>query len=156
MSPLTGRRRGRKRDARRRSGCRAGAAGGGRPRLARECGAQPEFGPELVNEIGYLEPVYKDEKIKGLKGTGLKFFYSQLITGDRVDNIPGLPKGGPVLAFNTLDACHTEEELFREVSALYLERVPNPQEYLLEQGQLLWMVQSLHEDGSPVMWEPKW
>jgi len=116
-----------------------------------ELGNQPQFGPEVVSEIGRVELAACRKK---LKGTGLLFFYGQCLTGDAVDSIPGLAKCGPVNAYEILKAATTEEEAFRSVFAaytsLYGERA---EEELLEQGRLLWMTRELHEDGSPVLWE---
>ena len=89
---------------------------------------------------------------KKLTGDGLKWFYAQCIMGDRTDTIPGLPKCGDVLAFNTLQECSTEQEMFTAVRELYHAKGFDD-EYLLEQGQLLWMVQELNQDGTPVMWK---
>jgi 5'-3' exonuclease len=87
-------------------------------------------------------------------GNGLRFFYSQLITGDTVDNIPGLPRGGPRLAFSTLDGLETEEEMFRAVEEAYKKKFPDDyRERILEQARLLWMVRELDAEGKPVMWE---
>lgn len=115
-----------------------------------QCGKQHQFGPKMVDELGEIELVGNNKLI----GTGLKFFYSQLITGDSVDSIPGLPKGGPVLAFNTLNDCTTEEEMFNAVLNLYKERCGDTyREEMLEQAHLLWMIRELEKDGSPVMWQ---
>lgn len=114
------------------------------------CGKQPAFGPKQVDELGEITIVKNNKEVKG---TGLKFFYSQLITGDKVDCIPGLPRGGPVLAFDTVDPCEAEEEMFNAVLGLYEKRCGETyREDMLEQAHLLWMVRELHEDGSPVMW----
>lgn len=113
------------------------------------CGAQPQFGPRHVNYIGKLE-LHDGRK---LSGEGLLFFYSQLITGDSVDTIPGLPRGGPAMAYKSLHGATDEQEMFTAVSALYKEKFPETwEEELLEQGRLLWMVRELR-DGQPVMWE---
>lgn len=113
-------------------------------------GNQPEWGPELVDEIGYLK--YKPGK---LFGTGLKFFYSQVITGDTVDEYKGLEGKGPAYAYKLLDGCLCEREMYRRVLDSYEEKYAERAfEELLEQARLAWMVRQLHEDGSPVMWEP--
>lgn len=54
-----------------------------------------------------------------IKGTGYKFLYSQVLTGDTVDNIEGLPKYGPVKAFNLLKNCNTEQECRNKVIEEY-------------------------------------
>lgn len=66
---------------------------------------------------------------------GLKFFYSQILTGDRADNIIGLYKVGPVKAEKLLSDCETEEDLWEAVLKAYdgdLERV-------VENARLLWL-----------------
>lgn len=118
-----------------------------------ECGQQRTFGPTKVEPLGVLE-------LKGGKkivGTGIKFFYSQLITGDTVDNIPGLPRGGPALAFKLLGDTETEEQCFKAVRQAYEDKFGDEwREQMLEQGRLLWMVREL-KDNKPVMWEiPEW
>lgn len=113
---------------------------------------QPSFGPMLIDEMGFLE--MKTGKTKGIIGGGLKFFYSQLITGDTVDTIPGIPKAGPVTAFDALKDCASEIEMFNNVKELYKEAYGDiHEEVMLEQGRLLWMTRKLHEDGSPILWE---
>lgn len=53
-----------------------------------------------------------------------------------------------------LDGCVALDDAFKRVQeayrALYGDR---GDEELLEQGRLLWMTRTLHEDGSPVLWE---
>lgn len=120
-----------------------------------ECGKQPQFGPKRVDKIGSLtlkETKGKDDKVTyTIKGVGLKFFYSQLITGDSVDNIPGLRGGGPVLAFNTLNDAATEEEMFERVAGLYEKKYGESyRTELREQADLLWMIQELDAEGSPI------
>lgn len=112
---------------------------------------QPEFGPERVEAMGRLQ-LSKDRK--KLKGTGILYFYSQVLTGDRVDSIPGLPNCGPVKAYEILEGKTTEEEAFQAVYEAYQvvfgERAG---EELLEQGRLLWMTRELQLNGQPVLWE---
>lgn len=109
-----------------------------------ECGKQPSFGPEKISEFGYLE-LGKGKVIGG----GLMFFYSQMLTGDAVDNIPGLPKIGPVAAYKALSECQSEEELFDITTALYKEKIgDNWKEYFLEQADLLWIMREVHPDGA--------
>jgi 5'-3' exonuclease len=116
-----------------------------------ELGNQPSFGPEFVEETGYIR-LSSDRK--SIKGTGLLFFYSQCLTGDKVDSIPGLEGCGPVKAFETLDGCVDSHDAFKRVLEAYRGVYgPDAEERLLEQGRLLWMTRELHEDGSPVLWE---
>ncbi len=116
-----------------------------------ECGAQPGWGPTKVDELGDID-LPKPNK---LVGTGLKFFFAQAITGDPVDTIPGLPRGGPALAYKTLAHCQTEEEMYYAVADLYEAKIGEGwEDYLEEQLALLWMVRSLDGDGRPVPYRP--
>ena len=67
-----------------------------------------------------------------------KSFALQMLTGDRVDNIPGLQGIGPVKAAKALKEAKTKEELLQEVWKQYQEK-EHDLEYLTEQGQLLWL-----------------
>lgn len=109
---------------------------------------QPQFGPFLVE--GYGELILSEDG-KKLKGWGDKFFLSQLLTGDRVDTIPGLPSYGPVAAFKTLAHTNTYPEGLEAVREAY-RASERDDEYLLEQGQLLWMIREKDRMGNPVMW----
>lgn len=115
------------------------------------CGGQVQFGPRAVSPLGELH--YDSGKNK-LTGTGSKFFYSQLITGDAVDNIPGLPRGGPALAFKLLDSEGSEADMFRAVAERYADKFGDGWEAeLKEQADLLWMVRELNDKGEPILWE---
>lgn len=70
----------------------------------------------------------------------LKFFYTQVLTGDSADNIKGLYKIGPKKAEAILEGCTTEEELFNAVLKAYQEHPEtkdNALVRLIESGQLL-------------------
>lgn len=118
------------------------------------CGKQKSFGPQLYDEMGQLTLLGRGSKQK-IQGGGLMFFYSQLITGDRTDNILGIPKAGDVRAYEELNECQTEEEMFQKVLNMYVRTFGEELGYkrMLESGRLLWMTKELHEDGSPVLWE---
>ena len=74
---------------------------------------------------------------------GLRFFYSQILTGDSADNIKGIFRVGPVKAAKMLANAKTERELYAVcVEAMGAERV-------LENGRLLWL---RREEGQ--LWEP--
>lgn len=130
-----------------------------------EMGLQPEYKLRWIDELGDLELIERSKK-KEVKGHGLKFFYSQLITGDATDNIPGLRLGGAAKAYQALKDAKTEQEMYLAVRKLYKERAikdyphlgegidAHVDELILEQGRLLWMVRELDEDGNPVMWNP--
>jgi hypothetical protein len=114
-----------------------------------ELGRQPAFGPEEIRKTGSLS--LSNDRRK-LTGTGLPFFYSQVLTGDVVDNIPGLPKWGPVATYQLLVDETKPDILFDAVHDVYAEKGFGD-DYLLLQGRLCWMTRSLHEDGTPVLWE---
>ena len=65
----------------------------------------------------------------------IKHFYKQLLTGDRTDNIPGLKGIGDKTAEKILADLEDEKDLYNAV----LEEYKYNREYLLEQGQLLWI-----------------
>ena len=112
-----------------------------------EHGLQPEFELQCLDVIGDIEMRKKD-----IKGTGIKFFYSQIITGDSTDNIPGLPRRGPVYAYELLNDTKAEGEMFNAVREAYRAVYEDEWEpRLLEQGRLLYMVREM-KDGKPVMW----
>ena len=50
---------------------------------------------------------------------GMKFFYTQLLTGDRTDNIMGISGIGPVKAGKLLKDCTTEQEMYDIVNEQY-------------------------------------
>jgi len=126
-----------------------------------EIGLQPEFPLQYVDKLGKLTltTTYTEEgKVKGknLKGTGLKFFYSQLVSGDPVDNIPGIPGLGIIAAYEALTDALSESELYSAVQGMYEKKYGEEwEERMTEQAYLLWMVRELNPDGSPIMWEYK-
>ena len=61
----------------------------------------------------------KREWKKVSKWEGLKFFYTQILTGDRGDNIIGLWKVGPVGASKILKPCNTESDLWNACLRAY-------------------------------------
>jgi len=117
-----------------------------------ELGNQPQFGPELVDSLGWIK-LSPDKK--SIKGTGLRFFYSQCLLGDRVDSIKGVDGIGPVKAFGILDGADSEYLLFTRTLQEYVSKYGeiHGATYLLESGRLLWMTRELSPDGLPVLWE---
>lgn len=118
-----------------------------------ECGRQPEYKLRYVTDPGTLE-LSKDKK--KVVGTGIKFFWAQMLVGDGVDNIPGLPGWGPVAAYDMLyDPLLTVEEMQERVTDAYrvYYQEGDWREYMLEQGRLLWMCRELDDCFLPVMWE---
>lgn len=103
-----------------------------------ECYLQPSFGPEFVKEPGRLELKSPTK----LTGTGSKFMYAQMLMGDIVDNIPGLPKYGPTKAYKLLEHCDTVEcchaVVFEEYTGVYGEEKAG--EHFYEQYDLVKML----------------
>lgn len=102
-----------------------------------ELGKQPSFGPIEISQAGYLS---LSEDHKKLTGTGLAFFYAQVLMGDPVDNIPGCPDIGPVQAHAMLDGKSPDEQLAAVRDAYYDYYAEEYMERLTEQGQLCWML----------------
>ena len=65
----------------------------------------------------------------------IKNFYIQILTGDRVDNIPGIKGVGIKKAEKLLQKCDTEESLYDAVLKAYDGDVDT----IKERGQLLWI-----------------
>ena len=76
---------------------------------------------------------------------GLKFFYSQILSGDSADNILGLYRVGPAKADKMLQDCNTEKELFEECIKAYDGDVDR----VIENARLLWL---RRKEGE--IWEP--
>jgi len=112
------------------------------------------FGPRYcTNANTYIEPKDPEKISKGLIGTGYKFFYAQMIIGDTVDNVPGLPRHGPKVALKILADCETERQCYEAVRDAYRDACIMADDYFKEQAYLLWMIRSFNEEGLPVMWE---
>ena len=72
--------------------------------------------------------------------TGWRNFYKQIITGDSVDNIPGLDTWGPVKAESLLSFYHTKEEMEAAVLEKYvLAYGAKGRDRMQETGSLLWI-----------------
>jgi len=81
----------------------------------------------------------KDEKYWVDEYQAIRSFYKQLLTGDTVDNIQGIPKVGPKTADKILDECGTEEDMFWSVLCKYSGYYDKPLEVMEEMGKLLWI-----------------
>ena len=66
---------------------------------------------------------------------GLVFFYTQILTGDRADNIVGLKGIGPAKAAKILGESTEEVELYDKV----LEAYGGREDYVIENARLLWL-----------------
>lgn len=76
---------------------------------------------------------------------GLRSFYTQILTGDRVDNIIGLRGIGPVKAGRLLEGCRTEQDYYQAV----LEAYGGDAERVMENAQLLYLRRKENDK-----WEP--
>lgn len=109
---------------------------------------QPSFGPIEVKDYG---KIWVDKGT--LRGYGMKFFLGQCIIGDPTDTIPGLPRKGPAAAFKTLEGTTNYAEGLKAVQELYEATIGDGwEDYLTEQGRLLWMVKELDINKEPVLW----
>ncbi|AXH72001.1 MAG: exonuclease [Podoviridae sp. ctbj_2] len=118
---------------------------------------QPQFGPMEIDEFGFLELRVKNDKAKTkyLVGGGDLFFFSQLLTGDRVDCIPGCNGVGPVAAFKILEGAETSADCFERVWNFYKQTFGlYAPDIFLEQGRLLRMVRKLDGERKPILWNP--
>lgn len=76
---------------------------------------------------------------------GLKFFYTQVLTGDRVDNIMGLYRVGPVKASKLLEGLTKEEDLY----VACLQAYEGDEDRVIENARLLWLRRFENQ-----LWEP--
>ena len=120
-----------------------------------------EVKPHFVEGLGKLEGEYEEgvsEKTgraykrflaKSFKGEGYLWFMAQTITGDVVDNIPGLEGKGPKVAYEALVQAQTKQEALDIVISLYKERYGESYtERLEEQARLVYMIRE-RDSNSP-------
>jgi len=100
---------------------------------------------DLDNVRGWHYNFGKNERYFVKEEDAIRNFYRQVLTGDRVDNVPGLPGIGPKKAEKILQDCCTEEELYKAVLEAYNGDVG----LLTEQAQLLWL---RRKEGE--LWQP--
>lgn len=117
--------------------------------------AATDYGPDAI--IASIDkdmlqvPCYNYNPRTGLlkkvtEQEGLKFFYTQILTGDRADNIPGLYGIGPKKAERLLYGCKTEEDLYLACLSAYRNAA---EERVIENARLLWLRRTEGE-----LWEP--
>lgn len=112
-------------------------------------GKQPEYPLTYVDFIGELSISEKSSK---LVGTGLKFFFSQVLTGDTTDNYKGAKGKGGKFAYNLLNELTDPDEMYSKVKEVYLDTYDEGgEEKFIEQCQMAWMVRHLNPDGTPVI-----
>lgn len=114
------------------------------------CGKQKEIPLYYVDpdEYGHIELVVNDS-YKKIEGYGLKFFHSQMLTGDATDNIPGLPRVGPVKAIEALSEANSMVEGLSIVQSMYEGKIGDDWiRYFWEQANLLWMCTEYDDRGT--------
>lgn len=87
----------------------------------------------------------KDTWVKTSIDEGNLFFYTQVLTGDRADNILGIHRVGPVKAAKMLEGLTTEEELYKACVDAY----DGDTDRVIENARLLWLRRYPNE-----LWEP--
>jgi len=87
----------------------------------------------------------KDEFVENTPESALRFFYEQVLTGDRIDSIQGIYGIGPKKAQKILGDATTEEELFKRC----LEAYEGNYDRVVENGRLLHL--QVYENE---LWEP--
>lgn len=86
---------------------------------------------------------------------GLRCFYKQLLTGDSVDNIPGLfGVGKASTLLKKLDDMTTEQEMYDHVQKEYEKRFGSYYyQFMMENAKLLWMLKETPETFYIFDWE---
>jgi hypothetical protein len=82
--------------------------------------------------------IHKEQLVHVSEADAKYMYYYQLLVGDQVDNIPGLPKVGPKKAEKILEGCTTDEEFQEAVVSAYIDKLGDLwREYLLANGKLI-------------------
>lgn len=74
-----------------------------------------------------------------------RFFYTQVLTGDRADNIVGLHRVGPVKAGKILEGATTEAEMYKRC----IEAYDGDVDRVIENARLLWLRREVGQ-----LWHP--
>jgi len=81
-----------------------------------------------------------------------KYFYKQLLTGDKSDDIPGIKGVGPQTAIKLLKDCKTEEDMCTEVLKAYQSHLDLSDEKTVERVKMIGSLLHLVREHN-VMWE---
>jgi hypothetical protein len=100
---------------------------------------------DLDNLRGHHYNFVKNIRYYVTEDEAIKNFYMQVLTGDRVDNVPGLKGVGPKKAEKILSEAKTETELFNAVLTAYDGDI----NHMTEMAQLLWI---RRKEGD--LWQP--
>lgn len=71
-----------------------------------------------------------------------RFFWTQVLTGDKGDNIPGLSRVGPKKAAKILEGCTTQREYYEACLEAYKKQYEEPEKALAENATLLYLLRS--------------
>ena len=95
----------------------------------------------------------KDEWFHPTVWEATKFFYTQILTGDAVDNIKGVGGIGPKKAEKALEGCDSEKALYNACVEAFTNTTPADrfgmrstkfgEDRVLENGRLLWLRRSV-------------
>lgn len=78
--------------------------------------------------LGELVQVWKKDnktgkdKLNKIVGSGIKFFYAQLLMGDSADNYTGIPRYRLADVYKSLSECKSEQELYYAVLQAYKDK----------------------------------
>lgn len=109
-----------------------------------------------VTELGELYPRWNTSKKTGktsidqIKGTGLKFFYAQMLLGDGVDNYTGIPRMLKRDVYDLLEPCKSEAELYYAVLGAYERKYTKAGSYIENfrgGGRHMKPYEIMHEQG---------
>jgi DNA polymerase-1 len=83
-------------------------------------------------------------------------FYGQILTGDHVDNYPGLPGCGIKTAARILDGCQSAHSMWDAVVGAYKKRGLNEDDALIQArcAYILKMKRDMNKKGKIRLWEP--
>lgn len=125
-----------------------------------KCGeAQPEVEMNKVDLMGSIGTKKYNSGGHKLIGSGLRFFYGQVLCGDEIDNYKGCPSVGPVKACEILLGADTEEELWERTYWAYVAKLGEEEglRLLIENAQLAWLLSEAEvtEDANNLYVSPR-
>ena len=100
-------------------------------------GASPD--KDLNNSPGTHYNFVKNIIYEVTEEEAMRNFYTQMLTGDTADNIPGIKGVGPVKAGKLLQSCNTPKDYEEIILGEYSKVYESPREAMTEVGILLWM-----------------
>ena len=111
---------------------------------------------DLLQIPGWHYNYKKDELVRVSADDAMRFFYCQLLEGDRVDNVRGIPGIGKVKARKHIDSCRTEQEMYALCRKMYAEAYPgNGDTVLTEHANLLYIWKKEDDVWQPPSWQSR-